>query len=195
MSKKQWFVVSAVFVSAVAFIFMQFLSFHESVVEQRGIMFNDPVFRWFPKMDCSIPIFTITYGSIILYAILDRNTQYFLAKLMTGYGILMLFRILTLSIFPLKEPAELIYLQDPFLNDLIYPGRMTVDLFFSGHMGLLLLLYFFSKRMIFIVLAVILGCLLLVQRIHYSIDVLAAIPFAYISFIVTIQLIKRLSKE
>ena len=99
---------------------------------------------------------------------------------MFSYALLLLFRIVTLSILPLKEPEMLVYLEDPFLNNLIYPGNIDADLFFSGHTGLVFILFFLTRKIIFIALGVILGFLLMIQRVHYSIDIIAAVPFAYV---------------
>lgn len=195
LSRNKLFVVSTILLAISAFGFIQFLLFQERVVLDRGVDFRDPAFNFLPIADCSVPIFSITYGSLLIYGLLERKEKLFAIKLMIGYSILLMLRILTLLVLPLKEPESLVYLQDPFLNDLIYPGRMTVDLFFSGHTGLVLLIYFFSKRWIFILLATLLGFMLVIQRVHYSIDVLAAIPFAYLSSLITMKVLDRIDVE
>lgn len=86
-----------------------------------------------------------------------------------------------MTLLPLAEPENLVFLEDPFLNELIYSGEITTDLFFSGHVGLVFLAAFLSeKRWYYMVLGSMLAVLLLVQHIHYSIDVLAAVPIAYL---------------
>jgi membrane-associated phospholipid phosphatase len=108
--------------------------------------------------------------------------------------VILLFRILTLSLVPLREPLDLIFLEDPFLNDLIYPGRIVRDLFFSGHTALIFSMFLLSgKKLIFLILTIIVGFSLMIQRVHFSIDVFAAIPFAYLAvFIVKNILSHRL---
>lgn len=172
--------IAAIFLVGSAFIFTRFLAFHEVRVDASGWRFTDEFMNLFPIADCSYFIFSITYGSMVLYALLEYKKPMFVSKLMFAYGLLMLFRIATLSLLPLKEPESLVYLEDPFLNNLIYPGDIETDLFFSGHSGLLFLMFFLSKRIIFLLLGLILGIFLMIQRVHYSIDILAAIPFAYI---------------
>ena len=192
MSKKRLFIASAAILLVSAAIFVRFLSFHEARVNEIGWVFNDPIFHFLPRFDCSISIFSLTYGSLILYFILERKKSFFLTKLNLSYALLLIVRIITISLVPLKEPEGLIYLQDPFLNDLVYPGRIVTDLFFSGHTALLFLLYCISKRSIFVILTVVMGVLLMVQRVHYSIDVIAAIPFGF-AIVKVIELgIKRL---
>ena len=118
-------------------------------------------------------------GSLILYFILERKKALFLTKLNLSYALLLIVRMITLTLVPLKVPDSLIYLQDPFLNNLIYPGEIEADLFFSGHTALIFIFFSISKRWIFAVLTIIMAVMLVLQRVHYSIDVIAAIPFSF----------------
>ena len=179
MNKVKLYLLSLFILLICGWFFVQFLAFHEVRVEANGWVFNDPVFGVLPRIDCSIAIFSLTYGSLILYAILERKKTLFLTKLNLSYALLLLVRMATLTLIPLKVPDNLIFLQDPFLNNLIYPGEIEADLFFSGHTALIFIFFSISKRWIFAVLAVVIGMLLIVQRVHYSIDVVAAIPFAF----------------
>jgi len=153
------------------------------------------MFHILPRWNCSLPIFSITYGSLILYVILERKKKLFLSKLMLAYALLLLFRMLTLSLLPLKEPELIIYLQDSFLNNLIYPGEIDSDLFFSGHTGLILVFFFLSKKWIFAILAAIIGLLLMIQRVHYSIDIIGALPFSYLIVKIVSFLVERVKSE
>ncbi len=171
---------AAMFILACAVIFVQFLGFNEHRSLNYGFEFIDPAFDVVPAYDASIPIFIVTYGSLLLYLIVFRKDKELFSRIMITYGFLILFRMVTLSILPLRPPSDIIFLEDPFLNTFIYPGRIDTDLFFSGHTALLLAIYFSSgRKWYFLVLAATLGLLLLVQRCHYSIDLLGAIPFAY----------------
>lgn len=181
------------FLGGCAFLFSKFLAYHQEKTDLSGLEFYDAVMEFFPAVDCSFYIFSITYGSILLYAILEFRKPMFVQRLMLSYGILLLMRMITLTIVPLKEPESLLYLDDPFLNNLIYPGEIGADLFFSGHAGLLFLLFFITRKWIFIALGVILSVLLMMQRVHYSIDVIAAFPFAYVIAKITNYLIPKLS--
>lgn len=175
-------IIGAVFILLCALVFIQFLEFNEQRSSDYGFEFPDPVFSIIPALDMSIPIFSITYGSLILFLIICHKDRELFSKLMITYGFLILFRMITLSILPLQAPSDIIFLEDPFLNNLIYPGRIDADLFFSGHTALLFAMYFLSgKKWYFIALAIVLGVLLVMQRCHYSIDILGALPFAYFS--------------
>ena len=162
--------------------FTQFLAFHELSSQANGFVVNDPLFHWLPLFDNSIFIFSITYGSILLYAFMNYRSKGFAARAILSYAFVLLLRIQTLTLVSLKVHPDLIYLEDPFLNDLIYPSRITNDLFFSGHVALLCNFAQLSRyKLVFVVLTVILALLLLMQRVHYSIDVLGAIPFSFLA--------------
>ncbi|OFZ41038.1 MAG: hypothetical protein A3D92_18170 [Bacteroidetes bacterium RIFCSPHIGHO2_02_FULL_44_7] len=196
MTRKRWFIliVSCVFLAGAAKLFNVFLAQHEKFASVNGIAFQDPVMNALPLLNVSVFIFSITYGSILLYIFLERRKAFFLERAMVVYAGILLLRIVTLSLLPLRPPEDLIFLEDPFLNELIYPGRIVCDLFFSGHVGLLMAFFFLSKRWVFAALALVLGTLLMVQRVHYSIDVLAAVPFTFIIVLSVEKLLfKRLS--
>ena len=71
---------SLIFVVLCAFIFTQFLAWNEVRANNIGFVFNDPVYKLLPLKDLSIWIFTLTYGAIILYAILNRQEHCFFFK-------------------------------------------------------------------------------------------------------------------
>lgn len=177
--KNIFFVGALIFLTFCVFVFIPFLEFHEARVDAGGILFKDPVFQFLPVFDCSTFIFSITYGSLLLFLFTNFKTMDLISKLMASYGLLLLIRMITLSLLPLKEPDTLVYLQDPFLNNLIYPGNIDADLFFSGHTGMVFILFFLVRKWWYVLLGIVLGILLMVQRVHYSIDIIAAIPVAW----------------
>ena len=190
------FIGSILYVFALVWMFTAFLGQHEIRVDQLNWSWDDPTFAWLPVADVSICIFLITYGSVVFYTLLNWQRKYAFSRAMIAYGTLLLFRMLTMTILPLKEPESIVFLDDPFLNYFIYQGRMNADLFFSGHTGLLFLFYFLSDRKwIYLILGVILGTLLVVQRVHYSIDILGAIPFAWgavkLTDLILLKLVRR----
>jgi hypothetical protein len=85
---------------------------------------------------------------------------------------------------PLNPPEGLIPLIDPISN-LAY-GRaeyITKDLFFSGHTSSQFLIFLCltnkGDKMIALFSAILVGSMVLIQHVHYSIDVLAAPVFTY----------------
>ncbi len=182
MKRSHWksFIVVSVLLSLTAALFVRFLAFHEVRAERLGWMFDDPMYRILPIVESSVFIFSITYGSLIAYMTIYRKVPHAFALLMSTYAFILLFRMVTLSLLPLVVHQDLIYLEDPFLNDWIYPSRIVADLFFSGHTALVFAIYLLSgKKWPFLLLSVVIGFLLVMQRVHYSIDVIAAFPFAW----------------
>jgi membrane-associated phospholipid phosphatase len=186
---------SLIFVILCAVIFTQFLAWNESRANNHGFVFDDPVYGVLPLKDLSMWIFTLTYGAIILYAILNRQEHYFFSRAVISYSFILLFRIPSMLILPLKVHPDLIFLQDPFLNDIVYPSKIVNDLFFSGHVALVSALAILSKiKWPFIAIAFLLALSLLVQRVHYSIDILASVPFAWLSVRISQSLLLKYSK-
>lgn len=166
----------------------RFFSFHEHRLIESGMLFDDPVLGLLPSADVSIPIFSITYGAILLFALTEWKSKNHIMLFGFSAALLQLFRMVSLSLLPLLPPNDLVPLNDPFLNELIYPGDITGDLFFSGHTAMIFVLFFISKKWYYLALVVPLMVLLMVQRVHYSIDVLAAFPFAWFTVFVVVRL-------
>ncbi|MFN5912416.1 MAG: hypothetical protein ACK45H_13835, partial [Bacteroidota bacterium] len=176
-------------------LFIPFLAFHEKRANELAWEIADPIAELLPASDVSLPIFSITYGAILLYLISAFRKEYFIPRLMLSYAIILLLRMLTLTILPLKAPDSYVYLQDPFLNNLIYPGHIRNDLFFSGHTALVFAIFLLSgRKWIFLLLTIFTGILVMVQRVHYSFDVLAAIPFAWLSTYLAGRIITAIDK-
>jgi hypothetical protein len=198
MIKEQWrtVLIAAGFLLSSAFTFVCFIGNHEIATKGKGWIFNDPIHALLPAMDLSIPIFTITYGSLLLYLFTTYRQPNFLSRLMLSHGLITLFRIGTIRLIPLREPEALVFLEDPVLNDLIYPGEIITDLFFSGHSALIFTLFILSGyRWYFLLLALLMGIFLMIQRIHYSIDVLAALPFAWFAVWLAGKFLERISES
>jgi membrane-associated phospholipid phosphatase len=103
---------------------------------------------------------------------------------------MMTIRNVCLYLVALDPPASIVELYDPLINKIFYRGeQITRDLFFSGHTATLLVfglsLVPRNHKKIFISLAAVMGISVLVQHIHYSIDVGAAFLFTYISAVIT----------
>lgn len=187
--------IAALFLFCAALIFVQFLAYHEAKCNASGIVLNDPILNALPLANYSLAIFSITY-SVILYLIyLSFRKPLLAGKFMIAYGTMLLIRMITLTLVPLKAPDGLIYLQDPFLNNLIYPGEVKNDLFFSGHTALVFILFFLTKQKFLLVIGVLLGFLLMAQRVHYSIDVIGAIPISLLVVWFSNRVKVKLTKE
>ena len=162
------------------------LPFFFSIIEQRhGSLLNDRLLHILPAIDVSIPTFIIIWAMVIL--LLYRCTQdpsLFLLFLW-AFIILSLSRMLTISLFPLEPPDGLIPLKDP-ISSIFYGGTevfIKKDLFYSGHTSIQFLIFLCLKKksdkIITLLATATIGTLVLIQHVHYTIDVAAAIILTY----------------
>ncbi|HET9503486.1 MAG TPA: phosphatase PAP2-related protein [Hymenobacter sp.] len=159
-------------------------------VQQRpGQLLADPLLALLPCRQVAVPIFVLMYGACVAgLGWLGRHPALLLRGLW-AYLLLAVLRMATIWALPLLPPADLIAMPDPFLA-LVYHTEaseaMTKDLFFSGHTSTVVLLALAVRgrwwRTGLAVAAVLVGLLVLVQRVHYSYDVLAAPFFAWLAY-------------
>jgi hypothetical protein len=157
--------------------------FFNLIQKRNGPLLNDWVLTAVPAHNVSWAIFTVIWG-IGFYALwrgIEKPTIY-ITYLWTFIFITIL-RVLAITLVPLDPPTGLIVLTDPLTA--VFYGRSTItkDLFFSGHTSILFLASLCLERKFDRILAligtIIVGCLLLVQHVHYTIDVLAAPVIIY----------------
>lgn len=160
-----------------------FMPIFFSFIERRaGIVLADRLLELIPALDVSILIFTLLYGTIIWAVIQLAQHPVTCVKVLWSYIFLCLIRIVTISLVPLNPPVGLVDMWDP-LSVLFYHSKaITKDLFFSGHTSTLCLAVLFlegkQQRIIGFAIVALMGILLLIQHIHYSMDVLAAPLFS-----------------
>nr|WP_262895170.1 sphingomyelin synthase family protein [Hymenobacter jeongseonensis] len=96
--------------------------------------------------------------------------------------------MLTLWLVPLDPPAALITLRDPVIDRLFEVTTQPIvrDLFFSGHTATMALLALAVRGRnwgrVLTLMTMAVGTLVLVQRVHYSYDVLVAPLFAWFAY-------------
>ena len=177
-----------------AFFLLSFVQFLNHIELRAGVSFQDPILNIITPVDLTWLIFGLIYISLIIAVIsLVRDPANLLTALQT-YIILTLFRSLALFLTPLNPPPGMILLNDPFVQMFGHGDVLTKDLFFSGHTSTLLLLYLTAKgkilKGIFLSSAIIVGISVLLQHVHYSIDVFTAPFFSFGSLKLT-ELIKK----
>lgn len=148
-----------------------------------GVVMNDWVLQWLPAKDVSIPIVFLEFSVVILFIIRSATNPTMVITFLIAYIFILATRSITIGITQLRPPLGLIELKDPIAN-LIYRSKLSNrDLFYSGHTSLLFLFYLCSNKKAdryYMLLAVIsVGILLLIQHVHYTIDVVCAPFFAY----------------
>ncbi len=157
---------------------------YDAYEKRPGIEIQDPILSHFHALDISIPIFILTYGILLLGSMIALRHPNKTVLTLQSFAMMASFRLVTLFLTPFVPPAGIIPLQDPINSIFFYSGRANLnDLFFSGHTAVPFLFFFIFKnskiRYIFLVLGILIGCGVLVQKIHYSIDVFAAPFFSY----------------
>ena len=173
----------------VAIILILLPTFFAFIEKREGMVLQDFVLDAIPAMDVSVPTFVIIWSMVLL--VFYRIYQNPMLFLVVAYGFILmcLLRVLTISLLPLDPPVGIIVLKDPIAN--IAYGRngifITKDLFYSGHTGNMFLFFLCLERKwdkIFALTASFLvGILVMIQHIHYSIDVFAAFIFTYFIYL------------
>lgn len=173
----------------VAIILTLLPTFFAFIEKREGMVLQDYVLDAIPAIDVSIPTFVIIWSTVLLvFFRIYQNPRLFLV-VAYGFILMCLARVLTISMLPLNPPAGLIVLKDPIAN-IAYGGNgifITKDLFYSGHTGNMFLFFLCLERKwdkIFALTASFLvGILVMIQHIHYSIDVIAAFIFTYFIYL------------
>ena len=153
-----------------------------------GPQLTDPLLALLPAHDVSALTFAVIYGSIAAALVFLLPRPQLLLRALWGYSILQVLRMLTLWLLPLNPPAGLIMLHDPVVDHLFQVTAQPVvrDLFFSGHTATAAMLALAVRgrrwRMALTLMTVAVGVLVLVQRVHYSYDALAAPLFAWLAY-------------
>ena len=155
--------------------------FNNVLLPKPGVVLNDWVFTRLTPRDWSTEIFFLIFAVPVLFFLFNfRKPEKVLASIQC-YVVVNFMRITSLYLFTLETPEGIIPLVDPFLEKVAYGGNaiFTKDLFFSGHTSTLCIIFLLEDRRILKVLilisTILIGILLIWQRVHYTIDVLGAI--------------------
>ena len=170
----------------VATILSLFPAFFQMIEKRQGVVLNDLLLRMLPAHNISVPLFIVIWSiSLLTIFRAARNPQIFLTYLW-AFILLSLFRTATIALVPLNAPIGLIGLVDPLSNFFYGDKFVTKDLFFSGHTSAVFLQYLcltgkLDKKLA-LMATVVVGFLLLVQHVHYTMDVLGGFVFAWIAW-------------
>lgn len=177
------FIITISLLIIVLISFSQFLNFVEA---RNGTQLNDPILKLFSPIDFTWIIFGIIYVSIISFFIFLIKYPKKLIFSFQCYTLLILIRIIAMYLVPFDAPKKIIPLIDPFVEIFGTGQVLTKDLFFSGHTATLFLFFLIIEnkilKFIFLFLTIIVGVALILQHVHYSIDVFAAPFFAYAAY-------------
>jgi hypothetical protein len=172
-----------------ALVLISFPKFFATIELRNGIVLSDFLLEQLPSFDLSIPIFLLIWSTAILLIRRIIQSPTLFLQFLISFLLLCILRILTISSIPLNAPIGLIPLKDP-ISSLFYGGKeifITKDLFFSGHTATQFLMFLsFQKkgdRIITGITSFAIALMVLVQHIHYTIDVIAAFPLSYIVYL------------
>lgn len=160
--------------------------FFQHIEKRDGFVFRDVVLDYLGPADISVPLFIILWSLALLFAVRCFNSPAIFTTFLYSYFILTVSRMITISLVPLDPPHGLIPLIDPISNQFYGKTFITKDLFYSGHTSsaYLMFLCFHRKvdRFVGIFCSIAVGFLVLVQHVHYTIDVLAAPVFTTLCY-------------
>ncbi len=188
-SFKRQFILTFTFIAFIAVAIPHFFRF---IQNRPGYRLDDIVLNQLPAQDMSWFIFLLIYAVILLSIVNIVSDAFLFLKCMQAYGLLLVLRITCMYFVSLEPEKFIIPLQDPILGYLFYNGSpITKDLFFSGHISTMTLLCFaipFRPLKYFFIVATLLAAVfILIQHVHYTIDILAAPLFAWLCYYVMVS--------
>lgn len=165
-------------------LFSAFMIWNEA---RPGMQWQDPVLALFQPIEANLAIGLLTNGTIAIAMISIFQRPYTAVYFFFAALCIIVLRTMTLYFVPLEPPTTIVPLADPLLETTFYGGRVLLkDLFFSGHTANLMLVGFLAEGKMFKttihLIAAVVGCLLVLQHVHYFADVIAAPVFAVLAY-------------
>ncbi len=180
----RWALISSTFLVILGFLITtQWLLFNET---RLGYFLYDPIIASIPAVNLTSEIFFTTYAAIFIGLLFSLRTPWMMVKTNVSILALLVLRMISMYLLPLEPPVGIIPLEDAFLTSTVYDHQVLMkDLFFSGHTAsIAVLIFLVEKRVLSILLfitSLAVGTMLIIQHVHYTIDVLAAFGFAWMA--------------
>ena len=189
--------IAGLFILPVILLFFQY--FFGIIEKRKGIQLSDWVLDTLPAYDLSIPIFVIIWLMTIFIIVRCIQSPSLFILFLWSYIFLCLSRIITISLVPLAPPQGLIELKDPVTN-FFYGGKfISRDLFYSGHTATQFLLFLClqkrRERLMALIATVLLGSMILLQHVHYIIDVVSAPFFSFLAYRLAVSVCSSTLKQ
>jgi hypothetical protein len=166
-------------------------TYFQWIQHREGIVLNDFILDLIPAKNVSYPIFSIIYCTVIYLIIRLLQTPKIFVWFAWAFNLETAFRFLTIFLVALNPPLGIVDLHDPVATLFIYGENMAItkDLFFSGHTATMVFACYFlpqkKEKILAIILTVLLVMCLLVQHVHYTIDIAMAPLFTLLSVRIT----------
>jgi hypothetical protein len=180
--------------SIIIFSIIIYLPYFFKGIEQRqGVVLHDWLLAQVPPHNVSVAIFIIIWGMglLILYRAIYKPSIY----LVYSWSLIFvcIARMISISIVALNPPIGLIPLSDPLTGVFYGQAVITKDLFFSGHITTVMLIFLCLEKKTDKIIAffsiIAIAILLIIQHIHYTIDILAAPVITYTVYRFTLYLL------
>jgi hypothetical protein len=162
------------------------------VVETRpGVAYTDAFLQLIPPRDMTWVTFGIIYAGLLGgIGYLAAKPRYLLLA-MQAYVVTALLRMGAMFLLPLDPPPTILPLVDPLVEFFGTGVTLKRDLFFSGHTSTLFVLFLTAPdrgvKGIFLAATICVAACVLIQHVHYTIDVYAAPVFAYAGFSIVLK--------
>lgn len=157
--------------------------FFDAIEARQGHQLSDFILDRIRARNVSVAVFFLIWSSCLILVIRIYKDPMMMLVMLWAYNGVTLLRMACIGLISLNPPAGLIPLADPITNLFYGEHYITHDLFFSGHTTTVFLVFLCLKkkpdRIYTLFASILLGILLLVQHVHYTIDVLAAPVFTY----------------
>jgi hypothetical protein len=173
--------------SAILFTILSLLPhFFIRIEKRQGVVLNDWLLAAVPAHNVSPFIFIIIWGMGLLILLRAIYKPEIYVTYIWALIFVCIARMISITLVALDPPVGLIKLADPLTGVFYGEATITKDLFFSGHIATVTLIFLcLEKRTdkiigFFSVLAI--AILLVIQHIHYTIDIVAAPIITYACF-------------
>jgi hypothetical protein len=157
--------------------------FFKHIEKRNGPVLNDWLLAQISPHNVSVAIFAVIWGMVLLTMYRALYNPYIYILYACSLIPILILRFTSISLVALDPPKGLIPLTDPLTGVFYGQALITKDLFFSGHTATLTLLFLClekrSDKIISACAILTVACLLIVQHIHYTVDILAAPIITY----------------
>ncbi|HRG68709.1 MAG TPA: phosphatase PAP2-related protein [Saprospiraceae bacterium] len=152
---------------------------------RQGTQLNDYILDVIPSYNVALFVFLIQYISIAVFLFFNIRNYDTMVNVIAAFLILQTIRLFTIYMLPLEPPEGYVPLKDAILGAIVYSGNIySKDLFFSGHTSAMYILYFFSRtrnqKVFHLCSLSLIIPFILVQHIHYTIDIIGAVIISYL---------------
>jgi len=179
-------IIGTVIIAAIIYILPIFFG---HIQKRKGAVLNDWLLALIPPHNVSVLIFSIISGMILLILIRAINNPSIYITFCWTLIFVYIVRFVTISVVALDPPRGMVPLVDPLSSFFSGNANITKDLFFSGHTTTMVLIFLCLEKRTDKIIALIatfaVAYLLLVQHVHYTIDILAAPVVVYTCYRLT----------